>query len=199
MTETLLFSVSPDFESVQFVTGSQVFGERLQVAPEDYYASLQTARPPSESMGFQRLISPRGTFKFTIPAVRSLVTEDWTLYIHGYPRIADRINYEALDGLMGEEAVLSLQALATRVHEGRESVGDIFSKERARGPVAMDELDMVLAKNTRRSINVPDLNQRTSGRRAFLLATSPYIPLEGKYVVPRSLLIADEPNATASS
>ena len=199
MTETLTLSVSPDFESVRFVAEHQYCEAQLQVAPEDYEASIQTAQVLVESSGFQRLISPHGTFKFNIPSPQPRLVEDWTLSFLGYPRIADKINYEVLDELMGEEVVVALQSLAASVHERRESVGDIFSKERARGPVHPEDLDGVLADNITHLITAPNLNRRTGGRRAYLLATSPYIRLEGKYVVPRNLLITDAPDVTALS
>lgn len=194
MTETMSVGVSPDLETINFISERDDAVSYFRIIPEDHHTSLCTPEPLAEDGAFRRLISPNGTFKFYIPT-RPAISHDWALYLQGYPRIANHIKYDVVEELMGEEVVLVLQALAANVHNVRESVGDVLAKERTRGPVPAERLHEVLAENTMHIFETPDLNQRTKGRRAALLAHAPYDRLKTTYTVRRSLLIADEPTA----
>lgn len=170
-----------DGEWLSISTNLERSGSLIGIEPEE--ADSIAATDPSK--GWARTISPTGDFQMHAPYEDRL--NDWGLQLNGLTRMYDRLKFDAITELFGDETTAQIHLYHQEYDQKRESVGDLIAKFMRRGPLRIEE-GFVMMKSHNYTVE-RDINALTHDARANLLKTA--TEDSGRLIIARSVLIAN--------
>lgn len=168
-----------DGEWLSVSTNIERSGSLISIEPEESHSIAAT----DPSRGWARMISPTGNFKMNAPYDDRL--NDWGLQLDGLTRVYDRLKFDVISELFGEETTAQIHSYHQKYAQKRESVGDLLAKFMRRGPLRIEE-GFGMMKNHNFTVE-RDINALTRDARANLLKTA--TEDSGRLVIARSVLI----------